>query len=145
VSTTAASAAGIDEILAVVRRHGGRATPAKRLLATILLGARRHLSAEEIAAAVHAQVPDVAITTVYRNLEELERLGLVDRTRTDHGPATYHLATAAHGHLVCENCGSMTEVPADLFADLIVTAYQRYRFTIEPRRFAAQGRCAACA
>jgi Fur family ferric uptake transcriptional regulator len=134
-----------EEILAVLRDHGGRATPAKRMLITALLGSSGHRTAEDIAAVVRAQAPDVALTTIYRNLEELERVGLVDRTRTDHGPATYHLASAAHGHLVCEHCGTMTEVPGEMFADLAAAAYRRYGFTLEPRRFAALGRCAECA
>jgi len=133
-----------DEILAAVRAHGGRATPAKRILVTILLASHGHRSAEDIAADVRGEAPDIALTTVYRNLEELERIGLVDRTRTDHGPATYHLASAAHGHLVCESCGAMTEVPGDLFAELAGIAWQRYRFRIEPRKFAALGRCSRC-
>jgi len=137
--------AATEAILAVVRNHGGRATPAKRILVAVLLASPGHRSAEDIAAAVRAQAPDVALTTIYRNLEELERLSLVDKTRTDHGPATYHLAAVAHGHLVCGHCGSMTEVPGELFADLTATAYQQYGFIIEPRRFAAVGRCAGCA
>lgn len=134
-----------EEILAVLRGHGGRATPARRLLITVLLANPGHQTAEDIGAAVRARAPDVALTTIYRNLEELERLGLVDRTRTDHGPATYHLTVAPHGHLVCERCGAMTEVPGDLFAGLAATIRARYGFTIQPRRFAALGLCAACA
>jgi Fur family transcriptional regulator, ferric uptake regulator len=133
-----------EEILTAVRAHGGRATPAKRILVKVLLTSHGHKSAEDIAVDVRVRAPDVAITTVYRNPEELERIGLVDRTRTDHGPATYHLASAPHGHLVCESCGAMTEVPSDLFADLAGTTWQRYGFRIEPRKFAVLGRCAAC-
>jgi Ferric uptake regulator family len=48
---------------------------------------------------VHARAPDVHLSTNYRNLEELERLGVIDSTRLGSGPATYHLASAAHGHL----------------------------------------------
>jgi Fur family transcriptional regulator, ferric uptake regulator len=86
----------------------------------------------------------VHLSTVYRNLEELERLGVIDSTRLRDGPATYHLASAAHGHLVCEKCGSMTEVPDDMFRDLISSARTRYGFAINPHRFAMTGRCASC-
>ncbi|HUB41216.1 MAG TPA: Fur family transcriptional regulator [Streptosporangiaceae bacterium] len=139
-----AATTGTDEILEVVRSHGGRATPAKRILLNILLASPRHRTAEDIAAAVRALAPDIALTTVYRNLDELARLRLVDKTRTDHGPASYHIALAAHGHLVCENCGSMIEVPGDLFDSLAKAADQRYGFRVEPRRFAALGCCADC-
>jgi len=86
----------------------------------------------------------VHLSTVYRNLEELERLGVIDSTRLGEGPATYHLASAAHGHLVCEKCSSMTEVPDDMFRALINSARDEYGFAINPHRFAVTGRCANC-
>jgi len=134
----------IEDVLALVRRHGGRATPARRLLLNALFGSRQHRSAEDLAAEVHTLAPDVHLSTIYRNLEELERLGVIDSTRLGAGPATYHLATAAHGHLVCEQCGTMTEVPDDIFADLVRVAADGYGFTINPHRFAVTGRCANC-
>ena len=134
----------VEDILALVRSHGGRATPARRLLLNALFGSREHRSAEELAAQVHALAPDVHLSTIYRNLEELERLGVIDSTRLGSGPATYHLATAAHGHLVCEQCGTMTEVPDDIFAGLVRVAADDYGFAINPHRFAVTGRCAGC-
>jgi len=134
----------IEAVIALVRKHGGRATPARRLLLNALFATREHRSAEELAAEVHALAPDVHLSTIYRNLEELERLGVVDSTRLGNGAATYHLATAAHGHLVCEQCGTMTEVPDEIFTDLVRVASTDYGFTINPHRFAVTGRCATC-
>jgi Fur family transcriptional regulator, ferric uptake regulator len=134
----------VDEVMALVRSHGRRATPARRLLLTALFGSAEHRSAEDLAAEVHAQAPDVNLSTIYRNLGELERLGVIDSTRLGAGPATYHLATAAHGHLVCEQCGIMTEVPDDIFAGLVRVAADDYGFAINPHRFAVTGRCANC-
>ena len=108
------------------------------------MAAPGHLSAVQPTAEVQARAPDVNLSTIYRNLEELERLRVVDRTHLGHGPATYHLASAAHGHLVCEKCGSMTEVPQDLFVGLAEQARERYGFAIDPHRFAVTGRCASC-
>lgn len=134
----------IEDVLARMRSRGGRATSARRLLLGALVARPGHLSAEELAAEVQARAPDVNLSTIYRNLEELERLRVVDRTHLGHGPATYHLASAAHGHLVCEKCGSMTEVPEQLFADLAGQARERYGFAIDPLRFAVTGLCANC-
>jgi Fur family transcriptional regulator, ferric uptake regulator len=134
----------VEDVLALVRLNGGRATPARRLLLNALFGSREHRSAEELAAEVHAQAPDVHLSTIYRNLEELERLGVIDSTRLGGGPATYHLASSAHGHLVCEKCGTMIEVPDEIFADLVRVARADYGFVINPHRFAVTGRCANC-
>lgn len=134
----------VEDVLALVRRHGGRATPARRLLLDTLFASSEHRSAEELAAEVRARAPDVHLSTIYRNLEELERLGVIDSARLGGGPATYHLASAAHGHLVCEECGTMTEVPDEIFAELVRVAGTRYGFAINPHHFAVTGRCASC-
>ncbi|WP_300606603.1 Fur family transcriptional regulator [Trebonia sp.] len=144
VAAERANREAIEDVLALVRRNGGRATPARRLLLNALFGNRDHRSAEELAAEVHDRAPDVHLSTIYRNLEELERLGVIDSTRLGSGPATYHLASAAHGHLVCEQCASMIEVPDEIFADLVRVAGTEYGFAINPHRFAVTGRCANC-
>src|ERR1700737_1595802 len=84
----------IEQGLARMRAHGARATPARRLLLGALVENPGHSSAEELAACVQARAPDVNLSTIYRNLDELERLNVVDRTRLGYGPATYHLASA---------------------------------------------------
>jgi len=134
----------IEDVLALLRSHGGRATPARRLLLDALFAGTGHRSAEDLASEVQSRAPDVHLSTIYRNLEELERLGIIDSTRLGSGAATYHLASAAHGHLLCETCGTMTEVPDELFADLIRAAGTEYGFAINPHRFAVTGRCATC-
>ena len=50
------------------------------------------------------------MSTIYRNLDDMERLGVVTHAHLGHGPAVYHLASTAHGHLVCEGCGTAIEV-----------------------------------
>jgi Fur family transcriptional regulator, ferric uptake regulator len=142
--TAVADRDGVEEVLARMREAGGRATPARRLLLRVLFSEGKHRSAEELAAEVQAQAPDVNISTIYRNLDELVRLGVVDRTYLGGGPASYHLASAAHGHIFCEHCGAMTEVPDELFADLADVVAARYGFAIAPHRFAVTGLCADC-
>jgi Fur family transcriptional regulator, ferric uptake regulator len=132
----------IDDAVAKMREHGRRITTARRLLLGALLTKPGHRSAEELAADVRARAPAVNITTIYRNLDDLERLKIIDRTRL--GPATYHLASAAHGHLLCDKCGSMTEVPDKLFTGLARKAREGYGFTVDPHQFAVIGLCASC-
>jgi len=141
---SAADRRAVDDVLGRLRERGGRATPARRLLLDALFGDSAHRSAEELAAEVRAKAPDVNISTIYRNLDELVRLGVVDRAHLGPGPASYHLASAAHGHLVCERCESMTEIPDELFGDLARAVGDRYGFAIHPRRFALTGLCARC-
>jgi len=137
----------VDEVLALLRAYGGRATASRRVLLEVLFeeDPHEHRSVEDLAAAVQARAPDVHLSTIYRNLEELERLGVIVHTHLGHGPATYQLATGAHAHLICARCGQRIEAPDDLFAGLAQEAARRFGFVVDPRHFAILGRCAACA
>ena len=135
---------GVEEVLARLRANGGRVTTARRRLLEALFDSRGHRTAEDLAAEVQGQAPDVHISTIYRNLEELERLGVIVHAHLGHGPATYHLATVAHSHLVCELCGVAIEAPDELFSALAVAAEERFGFRIDPRHFAVLGRGGAC-
>ena len=71
----------------------------------------RHATPEAICAEVQQTARSLNISTVYRTLELLEQLSLVTHTHLGHGAPTYHLsAQADHVHLVCRDCGKITEV-----------------------------------
>jgi Fur family ferric uptake transcriptional regulator len=140
-----ASAALVEEALERLRASGARITTTRRLLLRCLFSGGSHRTAEDLAAEVQALAPDVHLSTIYRNLEELERLGIVVHAHLGHGPANYHLASEEHGHLVCEVCGATYEAPPNLFEDLGAQAMATYGFAIDPRHFAVLGRCANCA
>ena len=139
-----ASASTIEDALEIVRQHGGRVTSSRRVLLRTLFASAGHRTAEELAAEVQAEAPDIHLSTIYRNLEELERLGVVVHSHFGHGPATYHLASSVHGHFVCEECGSLIEVPESMFSGLAEQASAEFGFTIDPHHFAMLGRCAEC-
>ena len=135
----------IDDTLQLVRAAGGRVTGARRAILTALVDRQGdHPTVEQIMSSVQAASPDLAESTVYRFLDELERLGVVDHVHLGHGPAVYHLASDAHHHLVCDRCGTVVEVPEEVFADLRSRLESGFGFTLQPRHFAVTGRCQAC-
>jgi Fur family transcriptional regulator, ferric uptake regulator len=134
----------LEQAYELVRQQGGRVTSSRRLLLRALFTTPGHRTAEELALEVQAEDPEIHISTIYRNLEELERLGVVVHSHFGHGPATYHLARSVHGHLVCEQCGTLIEAPDALFNGLAKSAQEQFGFTIDPHHFALLGRCADC-
>lgn len=134
----------VEQVLAQLRARGGRVTTARRQLLEVLFESSAHRTAEDLAAQVQGRTPDVHISTIYRNLDELERLGVVVHVHLGHGPATYHLAAVAHNHLVCERCGTAIEAPDELFRSLAADAQASFGFRIDPRHFAVLGRCKDC-
>jgi Fe2+ or Zn2+ uptake regulation protein len=135
----------VDEVLALVRARGGRATASRRILLEVLFEAEEHLTAEELTRAVQSRAPDVHLSTIYRNLEDLQDLGVIAHTHLGHGPATYQLASLVHAHFLCELCGTSFEAPDELFQGLAAAAHERFGFSIDPHHFAILGRCSSCA
>ncbi|HJV08096.1 MAG TPA: transcriptional repressor [Acidimicrobiales bacterium] len=133
-----------EPILGLLRAQGGRVTTSRRAILETFLGVGGHVTAEALTARVQATQPDVHESTVYRFLDELERLGVVDHVHLGHGPAVYHLASDAHHHLVCDGCGAVVEVPETVFADLRARLRDDFGFALQPRHFAVTGRCQDC-
>jgi Fur family ferric uptake transcriptional regulator len=134
----------VESVLAYVRAKGGRVTSSRRILLEVLFEADGHLSAEELAEAVQRRAPDVHLSTIYRNLEELEHLGVVAHSHLGHGPSSYLLASHAHAHFICSRCGTMIEAPDDMFRGLARAAKTKLGFSIDPKHFAILGLCADC-
>lgn len=105
----------LAEAEAVLREDGGRVSTARRAILTVVLGSDGPLSAEEIAATA---VPPLDVPATYRNLEHLERLGLLRHVHLGHGPGLYERADDdEHEYALCEGCGTAIAVnPKDLDA-----------------------------
>ncbi len=89
--------------------------------------------------------PALSLSTIYRNLEVLEEVGVVSHTHLDHRSPTYHLSDHAdHVHLVCLTCGTVIEsavATADPFVGNLLT---RHGFVADVKHMAIHGWCAAC-
>ncbi len=134
----------VEAVLAVLRSRGGRVTSSRRILLQVLFEADGHMSAEALAEAVQERAPDVHLSTIYRNLEDLEDLGVISHSHLGHGPSSYLLASHAHAHFICADCGAMIEAPDALFRGLARSAKAQLGFAIDPKHFAILGRCARC-
>ena len=133
-----------DAVVELVRDRGGRMTTCRRLILRSLFDSPGHQTADELATIIQAQIPEIHRSTVYRNLEELETLGVVIHSHLGHGAAAYHLASDLHGHFICEKCGAVIEAPAADFRSLARTAATEHGFTINPHHLAILGSCSDC-
>ena len=93
---------------------------------------------------VQRTAPAVNITTIYRTLDLLDRIGLVRHTHLGHGAPTYSAREHEHVHLVCHQCGTITEVPTELMDDLVAKVADRYGFALHVSHLALSGLCSNC-
>jgi Fur family ferric uptake transcriptional regulator len=135
------AARGWDEQL---RARGYRVTPQRQLVLEAI-GQLDHATPEEIAATVQKTAKGVNMSTIYRTLELLDNLGLVTHHHLNDGAPTYHLASEGdHVHLVCQECGKLSEVRPEAIKPLITALDREQGFETDVAHLTVFGRCADC-
>jgi Fur family transcriptional regulator, ferric uptake regulator len=138
------SVADLESASEAVRRQGLRLTSARRLVLEVLARAGRPLRAEEIAGGA-GDVPASDIASVYRNLETLERIGVVRHMHHGHGPGLYALAGLEDGEfLVCEKCGTSRPVDSGELDEVRALVRERFGFEARFSHFPLFGLCERC-
>jgi Fur family ferric uptake transcriptional regulator len=130
-----------------LRARGLRLT-AQRQRVLEAVGSLEHATPEAIGARLRADAgPDGAApdtSTVYRNLELLERLGLVWHTHLGKGAPVYHSAEHPHLHVVCQSCGEVSSVAPDLLDGAAERLAVELGFIVDVGHVALSGTCRAC-
>ena len=133
------------DIRAALDDWGYRLTPQRLMIVSAIEGSDDHISAEEMHAQVAARYPNVNISTVYRTLELLKRLGLVTETDLGGGRFRYHSAgKGRHHHLVCKDCGKITDLEEGQLEPLRIALLRQHGFVAELIHLAIVGRCVQC-
>jgi Fur family ferric uptake transcriptional regulator len=136
----------LGDVAAAIRAGGGRLTAARRTILETLFEADAPISAEHIAARLDERGAGLGLTSIYRNLERLEALGVVRHVHLGHGPGLYSLVGGGdREYLVCERCNRVRAVePAAL--DPVRDRIRR-GFGYEARfsHFPITGLCPECA
>jgi Fur family ferric uptake transcriptional regulator len=131
-----------------MKARGLRLTWQRRLLAELLEGARKHLDAETVFRLARRRDPAIHRATVYRTLNSLKRLGLVDELDLMHVTGERHFyevrPSAFHIHLVCTACGGVEEPGGAFWEDLKRRVETETGFAPEVVRLEMGGLCSRC-
>jgi Fur family peroxide stress response transcriptional regulator len=76
-----------------------------------MLETKEHPSAEMIYEDLKKIEPNLSLGTVYRNLKLLEELGMVRKVTNVNNVERYDAMTYDHIHFVCDECGSVFDLP----------------------------------
>jgi Fur family transcriptional regulator, ferric uptake regulator len=136
----------LDETLAQLRRRGMRVSAARRLVLEALFAADGPVSAEQIADGIGGRVPRSDVTSVYRNLETLQRLGVVRHMHLGHNAGRYRLADGVErSHVACERCGAFAAVGGGVVDEVRAAIEQATGYEAHFTHFPIVGLCPACA
>ena len=132
-----------------LKAHGLRMTRQRRVIADVLQKAGEHLDAPEVLRRAQQQMPGLHLATVYRALESLKKLGIIDELDLMHVNGSGHYYEARtnkdHMHFTCQRCGGVLEIQDPLFEKLKGQIEKRHGLKIRVARLELGGLCANCA
>ena len=102
-------------------------------------------SAQEIHALLESREAHVGLATVYRTLQLLSDVGVVDSLRAEDGELTYRRCSSHHHHhLVCRSCGAAVEVEGPAVEQWADSVSQEHGFVDVSHTLEIFGTCASC-
>ena len=124
-------------------------TPQRQIVLQVFINNRdKHLSAEDVHNIVRQQSNDIGLATVYRTLELLSELEILQKMEFGDGRSRYEINESSsphhHHHLICLTCGKVIEFADDLMEDLENIIAQNSNFTIVDHQVKFYGYCQEC-
>jgi Fe2+ or Zn2+ uptake regulation protein len=93
---------------------------------------------------VRADMPTVSLRTVYQTLNDLTAMGEIHQLDLGTGSSRFDPNLDAHHHLVCDECGQVSDVYVD-FTDVQVPDIHERGFLVTSTEVVFRGRCDRCA
>jgi Fur family transcriptional regulator, ferric uptake regulator len=130
-----------------LRECGHRAGGARGAVISLL--GRQHccLSAHEISQELHQSGSDVGIASVYRALEVLHRMGLVQRVEIGDGGARFEPVVPGgehHHHAVCDRCGRVTPFEDERIEKQLERLAGNLKHSMSGHDLVIHGECSRC-
>jgi Fur family ferric uptake transcriptional regulator len=137
------------------REYGYRITVGRKEILDVLTNSKGHLSAEEIYLKVHEKHPSVGLTTIYRTLDVLVSIGLLQKFDFGDDRARYEIIDAAnekghHHHLICTECKKIIDYKdfideeSEMLKKTEKALSEKYKFEIKKHVIEFYGLCPDC-
>src|SRR6266540_268064 len=119
----------VDTILGLLEREGYRLTAPRRVVLEEVVRRAEPFTSAEVWETIRASTPGIGRATVFRTLDLLSKLGVVQRIHKDADGGRCHAYLACeerhHHHLICNNCGCVTDFNEDSALEALVREVER--------------------
>lgn len=141
-----------DQFKALLRTNGLKVTNQRIAILEVLSDRPgEHLTAEEIYDYVKKDYPDIGLATVYRTIQLLSELHLIDKLNLGDGYVRYEIGSRSqeehshhHHHLICLECGNIYAFQDDLLENLEERIKETLGFEVADHEVKLYGRCKDC-
>lgn len=141
-----------EQFKALLRTNGLKVTNQRIAILEVLNNRPgKHLTAEEIYEYVRKKYPDIGLATVYRTIQLLSELNLIDKLNLDDGYVRYEIgaknneySSHHHHHLICLDCGNIYAFQDDLLENLENKIKETLGFEVSDHEVKLYGHCKKC-
>ena len=131
--------------LSRLQAHGYRLTDARRAVVEAVAQTFRALTPLEVFDLARPHCDGLGLVTVYRTLEKLEELELIERVHQSQGCQAFIAAGRGHEHLLlCTRCGSAVRFEGDDLEALIASISVQTGYKVEEHWLQLFGLCQNC-
>jgi Fur family peroxide stress response transcriptional regulator len=127
-----------------LRNKGYKATPQRIAICRIALHSREHPSAHRIYDEVKKVHPTVSLATVYKTLQVLRELQLVQELNFPNGQARFDSDMKPHINLICLQCGNIIDLEDIITRDIAKRVVAATNFKPNGQRIDVYGICQKC-
>ena len=132
-------------IIRAFRGKGYKATPQRIAIARFVLHSREHPSAHMTYLSVKKVYPTVSLATVYKTIKILKDCGLVQELNMPQVDTRFDPNTRPHAHLLCLQCGSITDWIDPMITKLVDRISRDEDFKVSGSSLDINGICRTCA
>ena len=121
-----------------------RNTPQRRVVLEELQKLTSHPTATDLYEIARKRLPSISLGTVYRNLELLSRVGVIQKLELGGTEARFDGNSNSHHHIQCLECGQVVDLHG--LADKVPIALPKEQngYTILGHRLVFYGLCRQC-
>lgn len=131
--------------LTQLQENGYRLTESRRAVVELIAKSRRSLTPLEVYDMARKKHPALGLVTVYRTIEKLEELYLIQRVHQPQGCQAFIASGQGHQHLLlCKNCGSVTFFEGDDLENLMQSLARKTGYQIHEHWLQLFGLCKSC-
>lgn len=140
----------MDDLKKKLQECQHKMTPQRQTVLQIFLSrAGEHLSAEDVHGLLRKDGSEIGLATVYRTLELLSELGVLQQVEFGDGRSRYELNDTdpkvhQHHHLICLRCGKVSGFSDDLLEPLEQDISKKSKFHIVDHQVKFFGYCQEC-
>lgn len=131
-------------VTALLRDKGFKVTPQRLAIYKVLANSKAHPSAEMIFQQLQPFYPTMSLATVYKTVEILREIGLIQVLNAGEDSFRYDADTSMHPHVRCLQCGRVDDLHGIDTAAFVGDVAKNTPYRLTGQQFYFYGYCPVC-